>query len=305
MKTVKNEKGMVLLLVLVVVALLTSLITEFAFSTHVDLRLTETFRDRTRAWYLAKGGIQAGRMILQDDRNGYDHPSEFWGIGVPSYAVGEEGVVSISLIDLDARMNLNRIVSAGRQNPNVPIYDSFIRLFDNLGLDNPNALADALVDWIDVDDSPRDEGAESNDYQRLEQPYAAKNDYLDSLDELALIQGFTPEVIRQIAPFVSVFGGEAVNINTAPAEVLMAMDALELIGRAQAEEIIGHRADKPFEQATELNSISGLENVLRTYFTVKSTAFQINSEGWVNDGVRRVTAVVDSDGRNIHYMKVD
>ncbi|MBE0598742.1 MAG: general secretion pathway protein GspK, partial [Desulfuromonadales bacterium] len=54
MRAARNEKGMVLLLVLVVVALLTSLVTEFAFSTLVDMRLTETFRDSTRAWYLAK-----------------------------------------------------------------------------------------------------------------------------------------------------------------------------------------------------------------------------------------------------------
>ena len=47
---------MALLLVLVVVALLTSMLTDLAFSTLVDMRLTETFRDSTRAYYLAKGG---------------------------------------------------------------------------------------------------------------------------------------------------------------------------------------------------------------------------------------------------------
>ena len=60
----RGEQGMALLLVLVVVALLTSLLTELAYSTLVDMRLTETFRDKTKAYYLAKGGIKAGRMIL-------------------------------------------------------------------------------------------------------------------------------------------------------------------------------------------------------------------------------------------------
>ena len=71
----RGEKGMALLLVLVVVALLTSLLTELAFSTLIDLRLTETFRDSTRAYYLARGGVAAGRMILQEDRNQYDAPN--------------------------------------------------------------------------------------------------------------------------------------------------------------------------------------------------------------------------------------
>ena len=67
MRRQRGEKGMALLLVLVVVALLTSLLTELAFSTLIDLRLTETFRDSTRAYYLARGCVSAGRMILQED----------------------------------------------------------------------------------------------------------------------------------------------------------------------------------------------------------------------------------------------
>ena len=57
----RKDRGMALLLVLLVVVMLTTLLTEFAFSTLVDLRLTETFRDNIRAYYLAKGGINAGR----------------------------------------------------------------------------------------------------------------------------------------------------------------------------------------------------------------------------------------------------
>ena len=45
----RRQRGMALLLVLVVVALLTSLLTDLAYSTLVDMRLTETFRDSTRA----------------------------------------------------------------------------------------------------------------------------------------------------------------------------------------------------------------------------------------------------------------
>ena len=54
--SVRNQRGAVLLLVLVVVALLSALLTDWAFSTLVDLRLTETFRDSNRAYYLARGG---------------------------------------------------------------------------------------------------------------------------------------------------------------------------------------------------------------------------------------------------------
>lgn len=56
MKVLNNERGMALLLVLAITALLAALLSQLSFSTLVDLRLTETYRDTTRAYYLAKGG---------------------------------------------------------------------------------------------------------------------------------------------------------------------------------------------------------------------------------------------------------
>ena len=82
MSIMKNERGMVLLLVLLVVALLATVLTELSFSTLIDMRLAETFRDSTRANYLARGGLEVGKMLLQDDNNNYDATDEIWAIGV-------------------------------------------------------------------------------------------------------------------------------------------------------------------------------------------------------------------------------
>ena len=68
MNPLNNQDGMALLLVLVIVTLLSALLIDFSFSTLVDLRATETFRDRTKAYYLARGGVEAARMILQQDK---------------------------------------------------------------------------------------------------------------------------------------------------------------------------------------------------------------------------------------------
>lgn len=316
MSPARNEKGMVLLLVLVVVALLTSLVTEFAFSTLVDMRLTETFRDSTRAWYLAKGGVEAGKMILQENAktNQWDHPDELWGIGVPSYPVGEEGVVSISIEDLSARVNLNNLVDSF-QTLDIDTASKLYRLFTELGLPDSADLTAAVIDWIDSDSDMRTtftlddgstinaEGAEDNYYQGLDRPYQTKNMPLDTLDELTLIRGFTTEVYRQVLPFLTIFGDKRINLNTASAEVLMAAD--EEIDRSAAEEIILRRADRPFEQTIEVNAIPRLELLVHTKFSTKGSMFQITSQAAVNDGTRRAVAVVSSDGKKVHYMKVD
>ncbi len=55
--------------------------------------------------------------------------------------------------------------------------------------------AEAILDWLDEDDEPRDYGAETEYYMTLPTPYAAKNGPLDSIEELLLVKGVTPELL--------------------------------------------------------------------------------------------------------------
>ncbi len=49
--------------------------------------------------------------------------------------------------------------------------------------------ADSLLDWIDADDSPREFGAEAEDYQRLPQPYRPRNAMPETVEELLFVRG--------------------------------------------------------------------------------------------------------------------
>ena len=226
-QTLDNQRGMALLLVLVIVALLSALLTELAFSTLVDLRLAETFRDSTRAAYLAKGGVRVGREVLQLDSNNYDHDSEDWYIGVAGFPVGD-GFVTVTIRDQDGLLNLNRLVTNGTTS-NV-FKQRCYKLFSDLGLPDPEDLTAALIDWIDpdstdyIDPQTGARGVEESYYQSLPNPIHCKNAPLDSLEELASIRGFTPEVVKLLTdpdkPLITVYGGKELNINTAPLPVL-------------------------------------------------------------------------------------
>ncbi len=331
MTPARNEKGMVLLLVLVIVALLASLLTEFAFSTLVDLRLTETFRDSTQAWYLAKGGVDAGRMILKMDQHpNYDHPSELWGQGVPAFPVGENGFVSISIEDMQSRLDVNSLVTQG-VNANPVLRDALVRLFVGLDLNtSPDDLVAALIDWIDTDDDLtrpgaasgtfNGNGAESEYYQRLDHPYPVKNGPLDSLDELLMVRGFTPEVYSRAAKYLTVQGNAKVNINTASPEVLLSLDPQA--DPADIEKLVSYRQDQPFENVNDLGKLLGVQNP--TYMalkamqlvqvTEKSDTFRITATGQIGEGgmiegagggQRTVTAFVNHSGSQIYSMRVD
>lgn len=302
-----NERGMVLLLVLVVVALLSALLSEFAFSTLIDMRLTETFRDTTRAEYLARGGITAGRMILQTDKNSYDarnDPSELWSIGVQDYPLAE-GAISVRIDDLDGRLQLNLLVDQ-QGNPNILYRERFVRLCEELALENPDALADALIDWIDPDHDISPSGAEDVNYRAENPPYEATDGAMLSIDELQLIRGFDSETIALLGPFVSSFGSGLLNINTASPEVLRSWDEETV---AAVEELIARRDEGPFKQLNELSETLGLDAFTAMNrnrdLGVTSSYYQINSQGRVNDGARRMLAIVKKTDDKLLWQKVN
>src|SRR5262249_57796060 len=52
-----------------------------------------------------------------------------------------------------------------------------------------------ILDWIDADSTPRSTGAEDDYYMGLNPPYHCKNGPLDSLEELLLVKGVTPQLL--------------------------------------------------------------------------------------------------------------
>ena len=312
-QTLDNQRGMALLLVLVVVALLSALLTELAFSTLVDLRLAETFRDSTRAAYLAKGGVRVGQIILQEDNNNsitkkYDHPSEWWGTGVVNYPVGD-GVVSVQIEDLEGKLNINRLILLSGE-VNTVQKERFTRLLDELNITDPDPelLVASLIDWIDSNleeypDGPG--GAEDNYYMGLEKPYHCKNDKLDSISDLILVRGFSSEIIKELSPFITTYGpptnNPTINVNTARPEVLYSWD--NLVERRLIENILAARAEKPIVDRPELLTL--MNEKAPTSFVENSTTFRVESWGRVNDGVRAMEAIIRKTDGKLLYLKVN
>lgn len=56
-------------------------------------------------------------------------------------------------------------------------------------------VADAILDWLDEDDDPRDFGVESAHYQSLTPAYMPRNGPIAQLDDLLMVQGVTPELL--------------------------------------------------------------------------------------------------------------
>lgn len=313
MRWLQQESGMALLLVVVVIALLASLLSEFAFSTLVDLRLTETFRDRTGAYYLARGGIEAGRIILLFDSNSYDHPEELWGQGVPSYPAGE-GTVSIEIEDLSGRFNLNSIVD-NKGNKQVSFH-RFVALCEevlSISTAEADELATSLGNWLNAD--PEFTSADDSYYLQQQPPYSRKAGTLDAVEELNLVRGFEAEMVDQLKPFLRVFGDNKLNINTASAELLYAWQVSAAAGNVQIildsediQSIVEYRDSQPLEKLADLEKVDGFDQIWLSAWqnaAVAGTIYQIRGEGQVNQGIRVAEAIVQKPGNRLLSLRVE
>jgi len=102
--------------------------------------------------------------------------------------------IRYGLEDESTRLNMNILLTADKLIP-----DGGRTLLMALPgmelLEDPESIADAIMDWIDEDDEPREYGAEFDYYQTLQPPYAPKNGPLETVEELLLVRGMTPELL--------------------------------------------------------------------------------------------------------------
>jgi general secretion pathway protein K len=245
-------------------------------------------------------------MLLQTDTNSYDarDPEELWSVGVQEYPLAE-GNISITIEDLDGRLLLNKLVDQ-EGNPDSLYRERFIRLCNELGLDNSESLVDALIDWLDPDQVRSPAGAEDNDYLTERPAYEATDGPLLSFDELRLVRGFNSATVELLRPHVSVFGSGKLNINTASPELLRSWDAEAAMA---VEMLLDRRTAGPFKKLDELREVLGVENFTAINrnldLLVTSVYYQISSHGRINDGARRIQAIVNKNDDLLLWQKVN
>jgi len=304
MHRLRQEKGMALLLVLALTALLSALVVQIAFNSYVDLRLVETFRDQTRAQYIARGGIEVGRYLLSSDTNDYDGATEPWAQGIPNYPVGDIGSVSVKIEAEDGKINLNTLVTASG-NPNTVVVDRCERLFDIVGIANPQAQVDALIDWIDQDDDPRPAGAEAGYYASQPDNVRCKNAPLDTLDELKVIAGFSAEDVELLRPHVSVFGSDKIHLNSATPEVLYALaDEMDMDTAILMTQQSRERPYRTLEELQQLPSWERFYWAITPYLKVTAAIYTIQGTAYVGSSPSRMEAVVDKTSDKILYVRI-
>lgn len=234
------ERGVALITIMLVVALIATLATFMAWRQQVWTRQVENLRDSAQARIVVKAGLDWARLILAQDAkdNTYDHPGESWA--TPVSVPVEQGRASGALEDMQGRFNLNSLIRQGGISK--PDLDTYQRLLEILGLDL--GLADALVDWLDEDSQESGTlGAEDTYYLAQTPPTLAANRLLSDVSELGRVRGYSDSVLAILVPHITVLPQwTAINVNAATAEVLAA--AVPDLSVVEAHRLIETRGSK-------------------------------------------------------------
>jgi len=309
-----DERGVALLLALLILTLLTALILEFDAEARREYRAAATFRDDYKASMLTRAAVQAARAVLQQDLvrekmtgQKYDGPTDIWAMPIKNYAIGD-GFLTAQIQDEMGKLNLNDLASnSGSEVEQKKKVLRVKRLFELLRV-NPN-LVDALIDWVDPDEVPQPTGAESLYYQSLRPPYRSANSPLPGLGDLRLIKGFTPDIIERISPYVTVYpleGGAAVNLNTADPIVIQTLDPS--ISQTVAIEIVQGR---PFKTKVELDRVGSFQEIgraLRNDYDVRSDYFSARLTITINETTKSSLAILRRDAgkgeSTVEYLRI-
>jgi general secretion pathway protein K len=299
----RGERGFALVLTLVVTALMVAAAVELIRQVYVDTSLNRSFRDGQQASLLAESGAYGGIKLLQMVISGqtYTSLSDKWA--VPFKQEDETGRIEITITEESGKINLNALIQ-----PNNEPDSNVMGMLQRLGtlLQIPVSVWNALADWITT--VPRAGGVESPYYKTLNPPYSAHNGKMTTVNELSLVKGFTTDMVAKLGPFVTIYAnqtgsipGQTVNVNTAPKEVLMALDSS--IDSQKAERIIEQRNLAPFKTVGELSSRVDPLLATITGVTCQGTVFRITARGFVKDAARTVEAVVRTDGTILSWQE--
>lgn len=318
-RTLRAEAGIALISVLWILVLLTAIVGEFAFSMQTEVNITRNFKEATQAHYIAHSGLI--RSVIEMIRNteitkkqeyaDEDTEGSVWRINVPippqRFGTGEFTVHidnSSGLIDLNTA--------------NEKLLKLMVNTLD-ISDGEKAVIVDSILDWRDNDDFHRLNGAENRYYQSLPNPYACKNAPYDSVEELLLVRGMSPELFyKNLRSIVTITperkaksngkgrssrraartkpGG--ININAAPRQLL---EALPQITSQQVQSLTEYRTYRDFISIEEIRDLIGAQTfaAISPYIALSlSPYYTIRAEGRVTgSSVRQIIrAVVQIDG---------
>jgi type II secretory pathway component PulK len=345
-------RGIALIIVMIVIITLGVSAGLFAYAMKVETTLARNSNLDSELEWMARSGFELAKYVLSQSGPGgmqVDALNQKWAGGtgdtnspvanipLDNYEFSPGRSISVKIIDLDRKFNINTITVA-----NSEILRQAMILIGTDAAETPHVV-NAILDWMDPDDSPQmgTSDTESAYYRTLTPPYRAKNGPIDDLTELMLVHYISPAMyygsgqVAELARtrrhglhgtpqdeptypvgFVDLFttlSSGQVNINTASATVLQLMPDVDesvaqaiITARAGPDGSEGNEDDMPFRSTQELQRVPGLLpqtiNQFARYFTVRSTTFEVQVDAQIGGYKRHFVSILRRDGNRFSQL---
>ncbi|NCC53276.1 MAG: hypothetical protein EOM20_18970, partial [Spartobacteria bacterium] len=321
-----------LIIALWVIMILTLLIGGFAFDMHIEAQISSFYRKRVKAQYLARAGLEYGKLLIARSAEGESASEDTWGdeedkVGTEAVRFSRGMAANLTMELGDGEFALTITPGEEKRNINSLTDEDWEEILDQAGIpeDLWPELIDCFTDWVDDDgglDAKQLNGAESDDPFYTERGYECKNGPLDTVDELLLIKGFTESIVyggkaededdepyRGIASMLTVWSDGRVNINTASREVLMTLSGMD---EFMVDDILECRKGEDGELGTRddgCEDMSILPEDIRDKVTTSPAqyvqAVSIGKVGKVKSGIWAIMQIKDGELTPVFWREED
>ena len=290
----KRQRGVAVITALLLTTLAVSIVASLFWQQQVQVRSMENQRLHLQTKWILRGALDWATLVLRQD--GYDNRdytalTQVWATPLAETRLDQyierervEGEVfnatlSGNVVDATSRYNLSNLAQDG--SINLAQLAVFERLLSNVQLDP--RLAKRTADVVAASQPlpvlpPEGDGDNPPPPQA---PQRARSNTsvpmkLLQVEDLLAIQGFTPEAVEKLRPFVIVLPEPTpVNVNTAPAEVLAAV--LQRYSVSEANSLVARRKTAPWREMSYFNAEIGDRAPAANTADVKSTYFLVYS----------------------------
>lgn len=216
--SIRNNRGSTTILMALLAAVILTLGLSFNWLVREHLRTSESIRQKAEAIVRTRSAFDALVYLLLTG-----------SMNEKSLLIRQGGITTLQSIPLDGSeaalyegVRIRVQDSNGSLSLSTPNAEALQRFFKQAGGDDGPVIADSLMDWLDLDDLSRINGAEAPYYSSQGLSYRPRNYALQYPEELLLIRGMNEEIYRRAMPSLTMLPNTGFNPNTAGIPTLKA-----------------------------------------------------------------------------------
>jgi len=287
----RRQRGVALIMAVLIVALATILAVNVTFRGMVDQRRSANLFALDQGFEVALGAEAWAADILRKDAQDSqtDHFGEIWAKSLSALPIDEGvGTVEGRIEDMQGRFNLNNLVfSDGTTNEKA--VKQLERILGMLEIEP--TWATAMADWIDSDIQPGfPDGAEDTVYTGLDPPHLTANMPITRASELMVLPEFGADRFRRLQPYVTALPvGTRLNVCTAPGIVLDSLSESQRQFSLDPADLAKRRKDACFPTLDELRGTLDQANFDLVKDTLSESSTYFRTTVWVTIGTTQFT----------------